>query len=147
MRSPWLSREYEKSKNVVVEKRNNEYVLRNTTNNAEINLSEKEYEKYDKNLFNEIEWEKLFLMGLAADKNCDDFEIDPNFDLMKKNFIKSSKVEAFSLKVENEMFKILINPEYGSWMALTEEEYEKYENGGLSKSEWLSLFIRGLAEE
>ena len=147
MRSPWLSREYEKSKNVVVEKRNNEYVLRNTTNNAEINLSEKEYEKYDKNLFNEIEWEKLFLMGLAADKNCDDFEIDPNFDLMKKNFIKSSKVEAFSLKVENGMFKILINPEYGSWMALTEEEYEKYENGGLSKSEWLSLFIRGLAEE
>ena len=42
------------------------------------------------------------------------------------------------------MFKILINPEYGSWMALTEEEYEQYENGGLSKSEWLSLFIRGL---
>ena len=107
MRSPWLSREYEKSKNVVVEKRNNEYLLINTTNNAEINLSEKEYEKYDKNLFNEIEWEKLFLMGLAADKNCDDFEIDPNFDLMKKNFIKSSNIETFPLKVENEMFKIL----------------------------------------
>lgn len=44
MRSPWLSREYEKSKNVIVEKRNNEYVLKNTVNNAEINLSEKEYE-------------------------------------------------------------------------------------------------------
>lgn len=68
MRSPWLSRECEKSKNVVVEKRNNEYVLRNSTNNAEINLSEKEYEKYDKNLFNEIEWEKLFLMILLIQK-------------------------------------------------------------------------------
>lgn len=147
MRSPWLSREYEKSKNVIVEKRNNEYVLKNTVNNAEINLSEKEYEKYDKNLFNEIEWEKLFLMGLAVDKNCNDFEIDPNFDLMKKNFTKSSKVETFPLKVENEMFKILINPELGSWMALTEEEYKKYENNDLSKSEWLSLFIRGLADE
>lgn len=95
MRSPWLSREYEKSKNVIVEKRNNEYVLKNTVNNAEINLSEKEYEKYDKNLFNEIEWEKLFLMGLAVDKNCNDFEIDPNFDLMKKFLQSHLKLKHF----------------------------------------------------
>ena len=147
MRSPWLSREYEKSQNVVVEKKGNEYVLKNKVNNAEMVLSKDEYDKYDKNLFNEIEWEKLFLMGLATDKNCSDFELDPNFDLMKKKFIKSSKVESFPLKVEDQTFKILINPELGSWMALTDEEFKKYEDDELSQSEWLSLFIRGLADE
>lgn len=32
-------------------------------------------------------------------------------------------------------------------MALTEEEFERYEKDNLSKFEWLSLFIRWLAEE
>ena len=67
MRSPWLSREYEKSKNVIVEKNNNKYVLKNQKTGSSLQLTKKEYEKYDKGLFNEIEWEKLYLMGLLKD--------------------------------------------------------------------------------
>ena len=80
MRSPWLSREYKKSKNVVVNKCIDGYELSNINTGSKIILSANEYEKYDKSLFDEIEWEKLFLRGLASDKNCNDFEFDDDFD-------------------------------------------------------------------
>lgn len=147
MRSPWLSRECEKSKDVIATKKHDKYELKNKKTNTHIILSKDEYEKYENNLFNEIEWEKLFLKGLAIDKNCKDLIIDSSFDLNKKNFIKSKNVEKFELKVESKLFKILINPSLGSWMVLDGEEYEKYENNALTKEEWLSLFIRGLADD
>lgn len=147
MRSPWLSREYEKSKDVIVTKINENYELKNENTNTTIVLNEDEYQKYENNLFNEIEWERLFLKGLAVDKNCKDLVIDSSFDVSNKKFIKSNKVENFPLKVGNEKFEILINPELGSWMSFSEEEYQRYENNELTQEEWLSLFIRGLAED
>lgn len=147
MRSPWLSREYKKSKNVVVNKCIDGYELSNINTGSKIILSANEYEKYDKSLFDEIEWEKLFLRGLASDKNCNDFEFDDDFDIENKKFVKSLAVESFPLKVENDEFMILINPELGSWMALTNDDFKKYEDNSLSNDEWLSLFIRGLADE
>ena len=111
MRSPWLSREYEKSKDVIVTKINENYELKNENTNTKIVLNEDEYQKYENNLFDEIEWERLFLKGLAVDKNCKDLVIDSSFDVSNKKFIKSNKVENFPLKVGNEKFEILINPE------------------------------------
>ena len=147
MRSPWLSREYEKSKSVTVKKINEKYELKNKNTNTMIILNKDEYEKYKKDLFNEIEWEMLFFRGLACDKNCKDLVIDSSFDLSNKKFIKSNKVDNFSLKVKNQDFKILINSELGSWMVLNDDEFKRYENNKLTQDEWLSLFIRGLAEE
>jgi len=147
MRSSWLSREYDKSKNVVVEKKGNNYILKNKITNAEYSLNESEYIKYENNEFNEIEWEKLYFRGLAIDKNCDNFEVDTNFSISDKKFIKSPIVKNFPLKVENETFQILINPELGSWVALTINDFERYEKNELSKDEWFSLFIRGLCED
>ena len=147
MRSPWLSREYEKSTDVVVNEVDGNYELKNINTNASLLLSKVEYDKYENNLFNEIEWEKLYLKGLAVDKNCDDLIIDSSFDVSNKKFIKSKNVENFSLKVGKHKFQILINPELGSWMALTEEEYGKYKKDDLTQEEWLSLFIRGLADD
>ncbi len=147
MRSPWLSREYEKSTDVVVNEVDGNYELKNINTNSSFLLSKVEYDKYENNLFNEIEWEKLYLKGLAVDKNCDDLIIDSSFDVSNKKFIKSKNVENFSLKVGKHKFQILINPELGSWMALTEEEYGKYKKDDLTQEEWLSLFIRGLADD
>ena len=59
MRSPWLSREYEKSKDVVVQKIKDGYLLKNKKNNSEFLLDEKLYNKYQNNEMNEIEWEML----------------------------------------------------------------------------------------
>lgn len=147
MRSPWLSREYEKSKNVEVIKEENGYLLINKKSNTRLLLTNEEYGKYKNNALNEIEWEKLFYNGLAIDKNYTDFEVNGNFDINSKEFIKSNKVKTFSLKTKNDTFKILINPELGSWMALTYDEYNRYESDELTKYEWFSLFIRGLAED
>ena len=147
MRSPWLSREYEKSKNVIVKEEKDGYVLQNKKLGTEMKLNKSEYEKYDKNALNEIEWEKLFFKGLAIDKNCKDFELDKDFDISEKKFIKSDKVKSFPIKVDKETYIILINPDMGSWMALTEDEFKKYENDDLSQEDWLCLFIRGLAED
>ncbi len=147
MRSPWLSREYEKSNDVVVTQVKGKYELKNKKTGSSILLGKREYDKYEKNAFNEIEWEKLFLRGLAVDKNCKDLVIDGSFDLASKKFIKSKKVESFPLKVGRKTYKILINPDMGSWMALDEKEFERYESDKLTQDEWLSLFIRGLAED
>ena len=108
MRSPWLSREYEKSGNVIVKKVSGNYKLRSKNTNASLMLSEEEYKKYENNLFNEIEWERLFFRGLAVDKNCKDIVIDNFFDIESKKFVKSKNVEKFQLKVGDEIFKILI---------------------------------------
>ena len=85
MRSPWLSREYEKSENVKVKKSKDNYILINKENHNELMMTKKEFERYNKGLLNEIEWEKLFFMGLAVDKNCKDVEVSSNFNLMEKN--------------------------------------------------------------
>ena len=147
MRSPWLSRKYEKLKTIEVKKEEKGYLLINKKSNRKLFLTNYEYDKYENNLLNEIEWEKLFFSGLAIDKNCSDFEISENFDILSKEFIKSLKVESFTLKTKNDTYKILINPELGSWMALTKDEYDRYEKDELTKYEWFSLFIRGLAED
>ena len=56
MRSPWLSREYEKSKNVEVQKNNDSsYSLINKKTGVKIVLSNEEFGRYDSNEFNEIE--------------------------------------------------------------------------------------------
>lgn len=146
MRSPWLSREYDKSNNVIVSKENNKYILENKKIHTKAMLDEKQYNKYENNLLNEIEWEHLFLKGLAVDKNCNNFELDSSFSASNKHFKKSQIVEEFPLKVKNQIFKILLNPELGSWVALTEADYKRYSENNLSSDEWLSLFIRGLSE-
>lgn len=147
MRSPWLSREYEKSEDIIVSKIDGKYELVNKKTKTSLLLSKEEFEKYDNNFFNEIEWEKLFFKGLAIDKNCKELVIDSTFDLSDIKFIKSKDVENITLKVDNKKFIILINPKLGSWMSFTNEEYEEYEKEELTKEEWLSLFIRGLADD
>lgn len=146
MRTPWLSRNYGKSDKVEIRKEKDQYVITNKKLKTLVTLSSEEYNKYENEKLNEIEWEKLFLRGLAVDKNCDELELDESFIDDKLEYIKSNKVKTFPLKVENQLFQILINPDLGSWVALTKEEFQRYSNDNLSKDEWLVLFIRGLAD-
>ena len=53
-------------------------------------------------------------------------------------------VTTFPLKVDNHKFNIILNPELGSWVAMTDEEFKRYEEDGLSTEEWETLFLRGL---
>ena len=48
MRSPWLSREYEKSTDVVVNEVDGNYELKNINTNASLLLSKVEYDKYER---------------------------------------------------------------------------------------------------
>lgn len=147
MRSPWLSREYKKADGIEIIKDNKNYILKNNELGTELKITEKEYSKFEAETLNEIEWEKFFFRGLAIDKNYLDHQLNEPIDLKDKIFIKSPKVKAFPLKTKDEKYTILINPELGSWIALTPTEYKKYENNELSQDEWFSLFIRGLAED
>lgn len=146
MRSPWLSREYEKLSIVKIKKDNGIYILSNNRLNTSITLNEEEYQKYKEETFNEIEWERLFFRGLASDKNCKEYELRSSMIDEQLQYKKSSKIVTFSLKVEREIYQILLNPDLGSWMVLTKEEFQRYEANELTTDEWLSLFIRGLAD-
>ncbi|MBP3461419.1 MAG: radical SAM protein [Bacilli bacterium] len=145
MRTPWLSREYTKSQKVVVKKENKGYILENKELNTSIFLSKDEFNRYEEEKFNEIEWERLFLRGLAIDKNIGEITIEESFVDDNCKYAKSDKVKFFSLNVKGKKFNILINPDIGSWIVLTDEEFERYQCDKLTNDEWISLFIRGLA--
>ena len=145
MRSPWLSREYKKVDEFKLERDNDGFVLKNNNGN-QIRLTEEEANKYSNNTLNEIEWEKFFFNGFVKDQNTDELVEIGSFNIDDKKFIKSNEVDTFQIVVNDVATKILINPELGSWMALTLEEYDRYLNDNLTQYEWFSLFIRGLAE-
>ena len=56
-----------------------------------------------------------------------------------------SAVRRLKLKVDGRPFTILLNPAYGSWMVLNQDESERYDFGFLTECEWENLYIRGLA--
>lgn len=146
MRSPWLSREYKKANDIEIVKKKDEVILKNKKYKTELKLTHEEFENYNTGNLNEIEWEKYFFKGFAIDKNYEEHDFNSVIDLSKKVFIKSPKVKVFPLKTKNEKYMILINPELGSWIALDDQEFKRYEENKLNEDEWFALFIRGLAE-
>ncbi|MBX3007677.1 MAG: radical SAM protein [Melioribacteraceae bacterium] len=66
---------------------------------------------------------------------------------LKREYRISSDVKSFSTQVGETKYIILINPNYGSWIALNESEYERYINNKFNEIEWESLFYRKLAED
>jgi uncharacterized protein len=145
MRSPWLSREYRKSSNVLVKKVEDGYILVNPKFNTQIKLTLEEYKKYENDEFNEIEYERLYLKGLAEDINGPSVELETT--KINRKYAKMEGVTTFPLKVDNHKFNIILNPELGSWVAMTDEEFKRYEEDGLSTEEWETLFLRGLAKD
>ena len=95
MRSPWLSREYKKSDLVkvteITEDGQTKYELSKPDSKITCVLSSKEYEKYENNTLNEIEWERLFLNGLAEDINGGSIEIEEELN-SSIEYKKSEKV-------------------------------------------------------
>jgi len=58
---------------------------------------------------------------------------------------KSPKVSVLRKNVDDIPFYILLNPDMGSWVVLTEEEYKRYENDEFTETEYETLYVRGLA--
>jgi len=58
---------------------------------------------------------------------------------------KHSKVRSFPLDVDENKFYILLNPEFGSWVAMNQDEFNAYEEGTLDELKWESLYMRKLA--
>ena len=143
MRSPWLSREYKLCEDLIIETTNNTYCLNNPSLNTKLEIDKAEYEKLKNNKLNEIEWEKYFLRGLAEDINGYRVQIAKDL-VLPKGYSKKPEVRTFVLPVHTENMHIIINPDMGSWIALTKDEFRRYESDSLTKYEWESLFLRGL---
>ena len=58
---------------------------------------------------------------------------------------KSPNVSVLKRKVDGVAFYILLNPDIGSWVVLSEEEYNRYEKEELTETEYETLYVRGLA--
>ena len=145
MRSPWLSREYVLCNNISITKCDDGFCVSNNELNTNLKISETEHQRLLNNQLTEIEWEKYFLRGLAEDVNG--YRITINKDtVLPTAFKKKDCVKFFVLPVKDEMMYILINPDMGSWVALTKEEMDRYNKNELTVYEWESLFLRGLCE-
>lgn len=57
---------------------------------------------------------------------------------------KNDKLSVLNKTVDGHLFYILINPDIGSWVALTEEEYNRYEADKLTETEKETLYFRKL---
>lgn len=147
MRSPWLMREYILSDDIEIEDKGEIVILKNKTYDTKLEIDKQEYNRLVNNSLNEIEWEKYFFQGFAKDKNYLEFEINEPVSLENKYFLKSNDVKNFKLKTDDKEYMILINPDLGSWMAFSEDTWNRYLNDKLDKFEWFSLFIRGLAKD
>lgn len=145
MRSPWLSREYRPVDNLEILNYNNGYRIKNKILNTYLDISDNEYHRFINLQLNEIEWEKFFLRGLAEDVNGFQVKINPNI-VFPTSYKPKECVKNFYIKTDVGNFQILINPDVGSWIALNEDEFERYNLGKLSQYEWESLFLRGLAD-
>ena len=58
---------------------------------------------------------------------------------------KSPNVSVLKKKVDGIPFYILLNPDIGSWVVLSEEEYDRYEKEELTETEYETLYVRGLS--
>ena len=56
-------------------------------------------------------------------------------------------VKNLFLAVDSQKFVVLINPDLGSWAALSLEDYNRLKAGKLTTFEWEGLFLRGLAKK
>lgn len=66
---------------------------------------------------------------------------------MSTSFSKltSENVINLPMDVDGHRFVVLLNPEHGSWVAFTPEEYQAYEENKLSELEMENLYLRFLA--
>lgn len=65
---------------------------------------------------------------------------------VKFNYKKIDSVRNFPLEVDGVTYQILINPDVGSWVALTEEEYKDYREGNLEDMKLENLFLRKIVK-
>lgn len=59
--------------------------------------------------------------------------------------LPETDVSRLMLQVDGNPFTIILNPEYGSWMAFTPEELERYDSWSLTELEKENLYLRFLA--
>ncbi len=59
----------------------------------------------------------------------------------------ADNVRDLHLDIEGTKFHVILNPDIGSWMALTHEDHVRLKEGRLSSAEWDALYIRSLAKK
>lgn len=66
---------------------------------------------------------------------------------MSSSYKKIEGLHNIKRNVEGKDFVVLINPEIGSWVVFTPEDFQRYENNRLTEVEWETLYVRGLAAD
>lgn len=64
---------------------------------------------------------------------------------LSHQYEKNPNSKILELVVNNAHYYVLINPDLGSWVALTEIEYDLYKRNAMNELQWEPLFLRGLA--
>jgi radical SAM protein with 4Fe4S-binding SPASM domain len=65
----------------------------------------------------------------------------------KREYAKVEDAVKLNVPVHGVKHHVLLNPNVGSWVSLTEDEYNRYEHCELTELEWEALFLRGLAKD
>lgn len=147
MKTPWMQTAYKPMKKYEIEKRmdGETIILKNGRNSYP--LSEKEYKQLLDNKLDILKMENLYYRGLALDDENQQCQL-PN-ESIDSHYIPLEKNEyvKIPIKTEKKHYIVLLNPEVGSWMAMTDEEFYDYENGKLDDYKMENLFVRRLARD
>ena len=148
MKTPWMQANYRKLDNYDFDlNSNDEDILILKKGNNRYQLTKEEYNDLLNNNLDFLKMENLYYRGMAFD---DEGEIcvlsDENVDIKyipldKKEYVK------IPVKTEKNDYFVILNPNVGSWVAMTEEEIADYESGRLDKYKMENLYVRKLARD
>jgi uncharacterized protein len=64
---------------------------------------------------------------------------------MSTSYQKANNLNKINREIDGVKYVILLNAELGSWVVLTEKDFERYENNEFNEIEMEALYLRGLA--
>lgn len=151
MKTPWMQTEYrnleenEYSKQYIEESR---IIIKGKESKGSFCLTEKEYDQYLNGKLDYLRMENLYYRGLALDDEGEKID-DPNGYFSEEIYIPLEEGEYITFKMETEKnkYRVILNPEVGSWAALDEDEYEDYISGKLDAYKMENLYLRKLAKD
>lgn len=151
MKTPWMKTNYmalNESEYCVEENDKNEIRLIKKDFSSEFVLSKENYEEYRKNCLDYLIMENMYYRGLAKDDQGEIIEgIDGYLSKEKYYPLNENEYKAIKIKTKDKEYMVILNPEIGSWMAMSEDEYKEYKTNQLDNMKMENLFLRGLAKD
>lgn len=151
MKTPWMQTLYRKLDEKdfgVKEIDDNVKELFRKDNKSKFRLTNEQYNDYLNGKLDNLIMENMYYRGLALDDEGCILTGSQGYLADESYFpLADDRYVSFKIKTEKNEYTILLNPEVGSWVAFTEDEFKQYKSGKLPMHQMENLYLRRLATD